>query len=267
MCTFVLRYLLLLQLLLLATTVPAQLPNESPYSLSLKREVAWSIAGAGGATAGYFLNHGSENVLLRSLDLPKVSAFDRYALRHYSEGAKTASDVVAYASLLLPVTLLADDRVADDAFTLAVIFGETMLINQGITDIVKGLTDRPRPYLYESGLQGDEIVTPYDRSSFPSNHTSTIAAASFLFGRVFADYHPDSKLKPYVWMATATLPAVGGFLRVRAGQHFPSDVVAGYALGAVIGYTIPALHRKAPADRKWTLLPVGNGIRFTYQVH
>ena len=41
--------------------------------------------------------------------------------------------------------------------------------------------------------------------------------------------------------ATAT-----GILRVVAHRHFPTDVVAGAALGFAIGWTVPALHAALP---------------------
>ncbi|WP_116106627.1 phosphatase PAP2 family protein [Lewinella sp. IMCC34191] len=267
MRAYLIRYYILLHLLLLVGTLPGQAQLESPYQLSLPRELGISLAGAGSVTAGYFLNHATDEVVLSSLSLPKVPSFDRTSLGRDSESAATGSDIVAYGSLLLPVTLMADKRMATDVKQLTIIFAETMLLNQGLTDIIKGLAKRPRPYLYDASLPADRVVSAYDRSSFLSNHTSTVAAATFFVGRVFADYHPDSKLKPYVWVATATLPAVGGLLRVRAGQHFPSDVVAGYALGAIMGYTIPVLHRRKGDERKWTLTPLSSGMLFTYQLN
>ncbi|PPK88689.1 membrane-associated phospholipid phosphatase [Neolewinella xylanilytica] len=260
------RYLVWLQVILLSGTLSGQQLQAGPYQLTLKRELGITLVGAGAAAGGYFLNHATDDVLLRDLELPGVPPFDGSALRHDSDGAATASDIVAYGSLVMPALLLADQRMAKDARTLAVLFAETILLNQGFTDIVKGTVKRPRPYLYEGGLAPDLAVTAYDRSSFLSNHTSTTAAASFFVARVFADYHPESELRTYVWIASATLPALGGYLRVRAGQHFPSDVVAGYGLGAIIGYGVPLLHRKGGAERRWTVVPGGSGILLTVRL-
>ncbi|MBN8679589.1 MAG: hypothetical protein J0M29_15270 [Chitinophagales bacterium] len=41
----------------------------------------------------------------------------------------------------------------------------------------------------------------------------------------------------------SAIPAITGFLRMRAGQHFFTDVAVGYSIGATIGYLIPVLHR------------------------
>ena len=37
--------------------------------------------------------------------------------------------------------------------------------------------------------------------------------------------------------------AAVGTLRVAAGRHFPTDVLAGAALGSLIGWLIPTVHR------------------------
>ncbi len=46
------------------------------------------------------------------------------------------------------------------------------------------------------------------------------------------------------------LTAFVGYERVRAGEHFPTDVIAGAMAGAAIGTLVPHLHRlhnEAPA--------------------
>src|SRR2546423_585667 len=51
-----------------------------------------------------------------------------------------------------------------------------------------------------------------------------------------------------VALLPAGLAALGvGLLRVLAGRHFPTDVLAGAAAGAAIGLTVPRLHRRAAA--------------------
>ena len=70
-----------------------------------------------------------------------------------------------------------------------------------------------------------------------------VAGTSFLTARLYSDFHPDSKWKPAVWAAAATIPAVTAYLRVQGGKHYPTDVAAGYAVGALTGYFIPKLHK------------------------
>jgi membrane-associated phospholipid phosphatase len=69
------------------------------------------------------------------------------------------------------------------------------------------------------------------------------AAATFFAAKVFTDFNPDSKLKPYVWTAAAIVPAVVGYQRLRAGKHFLTDNLLGYGVGMACGILIPELHK------------------------
>jgi F0F1-type ATP synthase assembly protein I len=46
-----------------------------------------------------------------------------------------------------------------------------------------------------------------------------------------------------MWTAAALIPAVTGFSRVNTHNHFPTDVIVGYIVGAAIGYLIPEFHK------------------------
>jgi membrane-associated phospholipid phosphatase len=65
---------------------------------------------------------------------------------------------------------------------------------------------------------------------------------SFCFAKMYADYNPDSKLKPMVWSLCAVLPVIPGVLRYKAGKHYWTDVIAGYAAGALVGIVTPYVH-------------------------
>ena len=264
---FALRYSFLLILLSLSLLVFGQRPAESPYHLSLKRELVFGGAAAATLGGGYLINSGIDEVPLSAVDLWKVPAFDRGPVRFASSQAQQASDVVVYASMALPGLLVLGERSRRDAGKLVLMLGETLALNQGITDVLKSSIRRPRPYLYPGTPDGGTVVDAYDRTSLPSAHTSNAAAGGFFFGTAFCHYYPESKLKPVVWTLAAGLPALTGYLRVRGGQHFPSDVVAGYLLGGAIGYAVPTLHRKPLAGGKLTLLPTGAGLYLSYALH
>lgn len=139
-----------------------------------------------------------------------------------------------------------------------------MLINQGLTNFSKAAFRRPRPYVFNPEWETSRPVMSADRSSLISGHTSGAAAGAFFFARVFADYHPESKLRPYVWGLAVVLPAFTGHLRVRAAKHYPSDVLAGFALGAAVGYLGPTLHKRPLRVGKCKIQVSGTGIRLTH---
>jgi undecaprenyl-diphosphatase len=89
--------------------------------------------------------------------------------------------------------------------------------------MVKTGTLRPRPY--QSLLRVEPGVQPLDAFSFPSGHTLHAVA----FTSVALGYWP--------WLAPllVTFTLLTAASRVALGLHYPSDVLAGAALGAAIG--------------------------------
>ncbi|MEQ8424859.1 MAG: phosphatase PAP2 family protein, partial [Cyclobacteriaceae bacterium] len=105
-----------------------------------------------------------------------------------------------------------------------------------------------------------------------SGHTSHTAAASFFMAKVISDYHPNMNkgARIILWSAAVYIPALTATLRVKAGKHFPSDVVAGYAVGAFAGWLIPQLHKvkKESALGKLNVeaYPSANGMLFGLRI-
>ena len=109
-----------------------------------------------------------------------------------------------------------------------------------VTEAVKYLVNRPRPYITYPG-----VVHPYDNSktglSFPSAHTSisfnTAATLSIRFHKWYIT------VPAYAWAASV------GYSRLYLGQHYPSDVLAGAAIGVGSAYFVAWLDKKL-FDRK-----------------
>jgi undecaprenyl-diphosphatase len=95
--------------------------------------------------------------------------------------------------------------------------------------MLKAGTLRPRPF--QSLAQVQAGVAPLDAFSFPSGHTLHAVA----FTLVALGYWP--------WLASLLVPftLLTATSRVALGLHYPSDVIAGAALGAAIGASSLAL--------------------------
>lgn len=186
-----------------------------------------------------------------------INGFDRAAARSWSESWGTASDrgrdALVGAAALVSFAPLALDGRWRDATTLGVMFVEAALLVGGATYTAKELAGRRRPWAYNTSLSVEERVAlaqadPREASrSFFSGHASAAFTLATLLSTVYADVHGRSGASDALWAASLSLAALTGYARVRAGQHYPSDVLVGAAVGAAVGTLVPALHRPGPA--------------------
>ncbi len=255
---------LTLTLLLL---LPIGLMAQSPYQIDWKKEPYFFATGALAMGSGLYIHSQLESLTseeILTLNRSDVNSFDRNATFNFSSGASSASDVFFLSSYTLPALFMAHPRTRNDFGNIMVLYGETILLTKGITNVTKRSATRPRPFVYNELVNLDRKQKKSARFSFFSGHTSITATNYFFTAKVFSDYFPDSDLKPFVWAVAVITPAVTGQLRVKAGKHFQTDVMCGYALGAFVGYMIPHLH-KVQKDKPLTVLPAPNGLMMTWQ--
>lgn len=236
--------------------------QERVYHIDLKKDAL--LLGGGIALWGSsnYLKSVSEKASLSDIsDLQSNSVwgFDRGATGNFSSGADRVSDVLLYGAASIPFAAYATKAWRGEGGAVAIMALETFFSVNGLTNIVKSTVNRYRPFNYNPEVSDDLKLSSGSRYSFLSGHTSGAAAFSFFTATVMTDLFPDSKWKPVIWASAAAVPAVTGFLRYEAGKHFPSDILAGYALGAAIGTLIPRLHRNKNSRFN---VGFGNGISF-----
>ena len=106
--------------------------------------------------------------------------------------------------------------------------------------------------------------------SFFSGHVSTVTTSTFFIVKVLSDYHPGLRKKWPLLYGAATLPALWtAYFRLRAGKHFPTDLITGYFIGAAIGIGVPQLH-KGKFFHNLAFSPMipkggGSGVYFSYR--
>ena len=89
--------------------------------------------------------------------------------------------------------------------------------------LLKPLVDRVRPFAVNTAVE--LLTAPPGDASFPSGHT----AASF--AAVFALRAAGSPL----WKPAAVLASIIAFSRLYLYMHWPTDVLGGIVVGAVVG--------------------------------
>ena len=166
-----------------------------------------------------------------------------FAGGRYSDDYRRASDVMHFANLA-PVAFYALPKYRGEYLTLNIMALEAFTLTAAVTQLVKVLAKRPRPFVYHT----QDIYDPHHpdaRLSFFSGHTSSIAAISFMMAKTAIDINGDTsrKRKILIYATAATVPAMMGALRMAAGKHFMTDVMTGYIVGAGFGLLVPRWHR------------------------
>ncbi|MFN0203598.1 MAG: phosphatase PAP2 family protein [Bacteroidia bacterium] len=225
----------------------------SPYRLKPALDISFSVGGLAGLGTSYYLEKKLQPLTeanIQALDRNRIPKFDRIAASQWDLKAKTTSDILLFGSMAMaPAIILANSNMRQDLKTTAVIGLETFFINLALTNLTKSLAHRTRPFVYNPNAPMSKKMEKDARLSFFSGHTSTVASMSFMSAQMLQDYtrayHPENqKYMPFVWGAAAALPALTGYLRVKAGKHFPTDVLTGYLVGTAVGLLVPRLHRK-----------------------
>ncbi|HEX5131095.1 MAG TPA: phosphatase PAP2 family protein [Candidatus Krumholzibacteria bacterium] len=216
----------------------------SPYELRSKRE--WTLVGSGVAIGSVALMlHARVDPLtvdeVNALDVDDINSFDRNGIHPYED--TPSSDIMAVVSYAAPLALLANADMRADWQTLGVMWGEVTALNLAVNSLVKVTVLRSRPYAYDPAAPIEKRTSTGARMSFYSGHTTGAAANCFFVARVCSDYLDNRRLEALIWTGAIVYPAVVGYLRIDSGFHFRTDVIAGYAMGAAIGYFVPGLHR------------------------
>jgi len=142
------------------------------------------------------------------------------------------------AGLFAISQLTADQKFRSMGYSLA----EAFLLNASFTEAIKFTARRTRPDLS-------------NRRSFVSGHVSSIVVMS----TVFTEYYGWK-----VGIPSAITSAIVATARVGSNRHFVSDVVAGAALGYIVGRTVSHQNLNKPSKVLWmpTVSPSGKSGGF-----
>jgi hypothetical protein len=121
---------------------------------------------------------------------------------------------------------------------------EAMVVTDVAAEALKRVTRRARP---SQGDNPDDWWGSSSNRSFPSGEVAHISAVVTPF---IAEYGHDH---PSVW-ALAALPVYVGVGRMKSQAHWQTDVLAGAALGAGIGYY------EFTRDSAWSATVVPHGL-------
>lgn len=227
---------------------PATLAQQAPSPYKTRLAVDGPIILGEGLLSGLGLylvqqKSGLDSVGLSHLNKNDVPKIDRFSAGWYSEGWQTASDLGCYPTLVIAPALLAlNDKVRGRYGQVLGLYVQTVLAADAVFTVCVGNVTRYRPYLYGTEGEGGR-VGKIATNSFFAGHTAHTAAATFFAAKAMHDFNPGYKGEAFVWTAAAAVPAFVAYTRVKAGKHFLTDNLVGYAVGAGLGIVVPQLHK------------------------
>lgn len=113
-----------------------------------------------------------------------------------------------------------------------------MMMSHGL----KSFFDRPRPDLVPHGV----LVTS---ASFPSGHAMMSAVVYLTLGVLLARTQPLLRLRLYIIALSVMVTLMVGVSRVYLGVHWPTDVLAGWAVGGIWALTFGLIALKVSPRR------------------
>ncbi|MFL1873871.1 phosphatase PAP2 family protein [Hansschlegelia beijingensis] len=128
--------------------------------------------------------------------------------------------VLTLLTVLVVSYLLVTRRFANAALVAGSVIGGAIL-----TNLLKNVFARPRPDLV------DHLVAVHSMS-FPSGHAMGAAATFLTLGALLARTERKKVVRGYIFAVAGLLTLMVGFSRVFLGVHYPTDVLAGWTLGA-----------------------------------
>jgi membrane-associated phospholipid phosphatase len=145
-----------------------------------------------------------------------------------------------------------------------VVYAQTLLVNQSLTTFFKSTTQRPIPRVYAGDPTANNTARGFE--GFYSGHTSTTLCA-LSAAALTLDLRHDAGVWP--WLVVAAVGASVAVERVQAGEHFPTQVIAGALMGPLVGTLVPWLHKvDLGKDQKgksaFSLTPAGDGAALTW---
>jgi len=148
----------------------------------------------------------------------------------------------------------------------AFMYAESISFAFAMTNITKMAVRRPRPiaYIDADAHKGDLNYANNNTDSalsFFSGHAA-ITASIGATATYLAFARSPGRARPWLTLVAAVgLSTFVSIERVRAGAHFPTDVIAGTVVGAGVGVAVPHLHRSEDIKQRrvWVgFAPVNN---------
>ena len=216
-----------------------------PFSLHARRERSLLLTGLALVVAALYVDRRVKTPIFSPYGTEytgeEINPLDRLGSTVRDRGAAELADAGLYGGLFLPLSLAFHPRTRPSYPTILLLWLETVLLTFSTTSLLKNVISRPRPYVYHADWQLDRPLSRKDRAAFLSGHTSNATAGAVLFAELLRHYRLPGAGGGRLLAAGVALGTA--YLRVKAGKHWPTDTLAGIALGGGVAGGNLWLHR------------------------
>jgi len=229
------------------------------YKIKPAVDIPVTLAGIGWSLYGFSVIYNrdtstTEEIL--ALDKNDIAPINRSGADQYSPKAFDASNMFFYASMPYPLILMLDKHIRKDAAKIGMLYIQALGITGSLYSTAAMIHPKYRPYAYNPEAPMDRRKRGGAKNSFYAGHVALVGTATFFTAKVFADYHPESHLKFLFYGIAGAATATTAYLRYKAGEHFPTDVLIGATMGTLTGILVPQLHKnKNPKEKGVSLIP------------
>lgn len=152
--------------------------------------------------------------LLRGINVNRITALDGIFI------FITQSGPIIAALIPLIFIILGFMKKEREMWMQGFMIAAPYLLSVVITNIVKSIVERPRPFTHYAFIQK---LSEGGSGSFPSGHTSD----AFSIAMIVSLFFP----KPFVIIPIFIWAILVGYSRMDLGVHYPTDVLAGAFVG------------------------------------
>lgn len=235
------------------------LENKSVYRIKKGIDYPLTIATAAWGIIGSQRIYNRDTIPwaeINSLNRKDINNLDRWVSYNYSKSAAKASDYFFIGSMPFPLILLFDKNIRRDGPKVGLLYLEAIGITSAVYVTAAMLADRHRPYAYNPDVDMSKRTRGGARNSFFAGHVAIVATSVFFTAQTYINYHPNMKYKWLLYTGAGLLASTTGYLRLKAGQHFLTDVVTGFATGTLSGLLVPYFHKIRHVDNpRLTIVP------------
>ncbi|MFT3910698.1 MAG: phosphatase PAP2 family protein [Ferruginibacter sp.] len=242
-----------------SVTTVKQAANQPVYKIKKGIDYPLTIATAAWGILGSQKIYGRDTIPsseIMGLDRKTINNVDRWVSYNYSKAAAKVSDYFFVGSMPFPLILLFDKKIRKDGPKVGVLYLEAIGITSAVYVTSAMLADRHRPYSYNPDVDMGKRTRGGARNSFFAGHVAIVATSMFFTAQTYINYHPEMKNKWILYTGAGLITSTTGYLRLKAGQHFLTDVLTGAAIGTLSGLLTPYFHKiRHFENARLTILP------------